>query len=116
MRATGGAARVWYARGGRLLAGGWTRALGGGVAVSSAASVTVLVTGKEERQGLAKVGRGARGASGAAGRGQRWGPQPARRGRAPGNLTDPLSLFCLRHQLELFLSNFSGPLRQERKT
>ena len=36
---------------------------------------------------------------------------------APGNLTDPLSLFCLSHQLEFFFSIFfSGPLRQERKT
>ena len=35
---------------------------------------------------------------------------------APGNLTDPLSLFCLSHQLGFFFSFFSGPLRQERKT
>ena len=51
--------------------------------MSSAASVTVLLTGAEERPGLAKVGRGARGARGAGGRGQRWGPHPARRGQIP---------------------------------
>ena len=79
---------MWCARGGGggLWAGGWARAWGGGDAVSSAASVTVLLTGAEERPGLAKVGRGARGARGAGGRGQRWGPHPARRGRIPPSI------------------------------
>ena len=69
--------------GGGVWAGGWARAWGGGDAVSSAASLTVLLPGAEVRPGLAKVSRGARGARGAGGRGQRWGPHPARRGRIP---------------------------------
>ena len=71
---------------GGLWAGGWARARGGGDAVSSAASVTVWLTGEGGRPGLAKVGRGARGARGAGGRGQRWGPHPARRGRIPPSI------------------------------
>ena len=71
---------------GGLWAGGWARARGGGDAVSSAASVTVWLTGAEERLGLAKVSRGARGARGAGGRGQWWGPHPARRGRIPPSI------------------------------
>ena len=54
--------------------------------MSSAASVTVRLTGAEERLGLAKVGQGARGAPGVGGRGQRWGPHPARRGRIPPSI------------------------------
>ena len=48
--------------------------------MSSAASATAPLTGAEERLGLAKVGRGARGACGAGGHGQRWDPHPARQG------------------------------------
>ena len=62
------------------------RARGGGVAVCSAASVTVRLTGEEGRPGLAKVGRGARGARGAGGHGQRRGLHPARRGRIPSSI------------------------------
>ena len=62
------------------------RARGGGVAVCSAASATVRLTGDEGRPGLAKVGRGARGARGAGGHGQRRGPHPARRGRIPPSI------------------------------
>ena len=66
--------------GGGLWAGWQARARGGGVAVRSAASVTIRLTGEEGRPGLAKVGRGARGVHGAGGHGQRRGPHPARRG------------------------------------
>ena len=69
--------------GGGLWAGGWVRARGGGVAVCSAASATVRLTGEEGRPGLAKVGRGARGARGAGGHGQRWGPAPRSAGTNP---------------------------------
>ena len=62
--------------GGGLWAGWRARARGGGVAVCSAASATVRLTGEEGRPGLAKVGRGARGARGAGGHGQRRGPHP----------------------------------------
>ena len=72
--------------GGGLWAGWRARARGGGVAVCSAASVTVRLTGEEGRPGLAKVGRGARGARGAGGHGQRRGPHPARRGRIPPSI------------------------------
>ena len=68
VRRGGGA---WCARGegGGVWAGWRARARGGGVAVRSAASVTVRLTGEQGRQGLAKVGRGARGARGAGGHG-----------------------------------------------
>ena len=75
-------------RAGRVggLWGGWrARARGVGVAVCSAASVTVRLTGEEGRPGLAKVGRGARG-GGAGGHGQRRGPHPARLGRIPPSI------------------------------
>ena len=79
---------AWCARGegGGLWAGWRARARGGGVAVCSAASATVRLTGEEGRPGLAKVGRGARGARGAGGHGQRRGPHPARRGRIPPSI------------------------------
>ena len=82
---------AWCARGeggggGRLWAGWRVRARGGGVAVCSAASATVRLTGEEGRPGLAKVGQGARGARGAGGHGQRRGPHPARRGRIPPSI------------------------------
>ena len=74
----GGGAELWA---------GWrVRARGGGVAVCSAASATVRLTGEEGRPGLAKVGQGARGARGAGGHGQRRGPHPARRGRIPPSI------------------------------
>ena len=72
--------------GGGWWAGWQARARGGGPAVCPAASVTVRLTGKEGRPGLAKVGRGARGARGAGGHGQRRGPHPARRGRIPPSI------------------------------
>ena len=75
----------WGGGGGCGLVGGCARE-GDGGAVSSAASVTVRLTGEEGRPGLAKVGRGARGARGAGGHGQRWGPHPARRGRIPPSI------------------------------
>ena len=78
---------VHAGRGGGGLWAGWrARARGGGVAVCSAASATVRLTGEEGRPGLAKVGRGARGARGAGGHGQRRGPHPARRGRIPPSI------------------------------
>ena len=77
---------VHAGRGGGLWAGWWARAGGGGVAVCSAASATVRLTGEEGRPRLAKVGRGAQGARGVGGHGQRWGPHPARRGRIPPSI------------------------------
>ena len=72
--------------GGGLWACWRARARGGGVAVCSATSATVRLTGEEGRPGLAKVGRGARGARGAGGHSQRRGPHPARRGRIPPSI------------------------------
>ena len=63
----GGGAWCASGEGGGLWAGWRARARGGGVAVSSAASATVRLTGEEGRPGLAKVGRGARGARGVGG-------------------------------------------------
>ena len=60
MRRGGGAWCACGEGGGGLWAGWRARARGGGVAVCSAASVTVRLTGEEGRPGLAKVGRGAR--------------------------------------------------------
>ena len=77
---------VHAGRGGGAWAGWRARARGGGVAVCSAASTAVRLTGEEGRPGLAKVGRGARGARGAGGHGQRRGPHPARRGRIPPSI------------------------------
>ena len=72
--------------GGGAWAGRRARARGGGVAVCSAASATLRLTGEEGWPGLAKVGQGARGARGAGGHGQRRGPHPARRGRIPPSI------------------------------
>ena len=68
--------------GGGGLAGGCARE-GDGVAVSSAVERQRAANRAEQRPGLAKVSQepGALEVSG--GRGQRWGPQPARRGRIP---------------------------------
>ena len=86
MRRGGGAWCACGEGGGGLRAGWQAHARGGGVAVCSAASVTVRLTREEGRPGLAKVGRGARGARGAGGHGQRRGPHPARRGGIPPSI------------------------------
>ena len=76
----------WGGGGGCGLVGGCARE-GDGGAVSSAAERHRAADRAEERPGLAKVGRGSRGARGVGGgRGQRWGPHPARRGRIPPSI------------------------------
>ena len=62
-----GARRARWGGGGGLWAGGWVRARGERCAVSSAAERHRAADRAEERPGLPKVGRGARGARGVGG-------------------------------------------------